>query len=770
MFNYKNLSDYDFEELCCDIMSKKLGVQLRTFANGKDGGIDATDDVSTHNIIVQAKHYINSSYSALYNTLKLEVNKVDNLKPNQYYVCCAKELTPGNIKDIYNLFSDYMKDSNNVIDLKVIDIFLKDQTNNEILMKHYKLWLESTQILGQISNRNIFIDCESFMDEIEKTSQYFVKTRYYDEAIKILDNNRILLLLGLPGVGKTVTTKMLALYYATQGYCIRYTTDGEIINLKKVISESEDQKELIVLDDCLGQAYFKIKENKENELISLIKYVGRHKNKKIIMNSRITIYNEAKEHNELFSDFFEEKDKLIKCIDMNGLTMEEKGRILFNHLYFKGIPKDYYNNILQNKAYKKIVVHKNYCPRLMEFVTKEIHYKNVLPEDYSNYIMKCLDNPNEVWKSEYNDRIKKEDRILLTTMFSLTDTLVKYNILQRAYNARVKELSGLDITQNIYENSLKRLNGSMIKLVDKGNEKWVGAVNPSVNDFLRKNIYNNNLEQEDIRKHCTEYAQILKMFPNSFEEYIYSGQAEKLNYKSEREKYASILSYICKNKVLNQNCRRIIKSYLKELLPFQAEDGWSYIEAVCILMSDEMNTFYSVKESICKTDFIRMIGDMEYVDLSKLLKGLKKYEVILNDSELINIIATRANESILDYCKNVEGENYYEEYDVKDLIESCVIENEIDYNLAHKYVEQYIIEDINEEIKKDFDDISEEFCGKILSEVKKNDFEIDLSCLDGYLDSQLEPMEPDYDDYYDDYYSSYDGADVLDYIFREGAI
>ena len=131
MFNYKNLSDYEFEKLCCDIMSKILGVQLRTFAKGKDGGIDATDDVSTHNIIVQAKHYINSSYSALYNTLKSEVNKVDDLKPNQYYVCCAQELTPGNIDDIYNLFSDYMKDSNNVIDLNNIDNFLKDQANNQ---------------------------------------------------------------------------------------------------------------------------------------------------------------------------------------------------------------------------------------------------------------------------------------------------------------------------------------------------------------------------------------------------------------------------------------------------------------------------------------------------------------------------------------------------------------------------------------------------------------------------------------------------------------
>lgn len=52
---------------------------------------------------------------------------------------------------------------------------------------------------------------------------------------------------------------------------------------------------------------------------------------------------------------------------------------------------------------------------IIKTYAKEIHYRNVLPEDYANCIMKCLDNLNEVWKSEYNDRIKKEDRILLTS-------------------------------------------------------------------------------------------------------------------------------------------------------------------------------------------------------------------------------------------------------------------------------------------------------------------------------------------------------------------
>lgn len=89
MFNYENLSDYEFEILCCDIVSKKLGIQLRTFATGKDGGIDATDDTKKHNIVVQAKHYLKSSYATLYRTLCGEVEKVKRLKSK---LCCRNTL------------------------------------------------------------------------------------------------------------------------------------------------------------------------------------------------------------------------------------------------------------------------------------------------------------------------------------------------------------------------------------------------------------------------------------------------------------------------------------------------------------------------------------------------------------------------------------------------------------------------------------------------------------------------------------------------------
>ena len=787
MFNYENLSDYEFENLCCDIMSKKLGVELRIFATGRDGGIDATDDTKTHNIVVQAKHYIRSGYAVLLRTLRGEGEKVKQLNPNQYYVCCAQKLTPGNVSEIYDLFSDYMYDTNNVIDLNVIDTFLNKPENSDVLRKHYKLWLESTEILNQIYNRNIFIDCEVLLADIEEHSKLFVETNYYHESIKVLDKSRILMLLGLPGVGKTVTTKMVALYYASQGYRIRYTTDGEIVNLKKSISESEEEKELIILDDCLGQAYFKMKENQENELISLIKYVSRHNNKKIILNSRITIYNEAKEHSGLFADFFDNKDNLIKYIDMNNLSIENKGKIFFNHLYFKGVPREYYNNITKDKAYKRIVMHINYCPRIIEFVTKKQHYESVLPEKYANYLIGCLDKPNEVWKEEYRFRIQQEDRLLLTTLFSLTDTIVKSDILKRAYIKRIKYISSVDVTQNYYENALKRMNGSMIKLVDKDNQIWVGAANPSVNDFLREILSNNSLEYEDIKEHCTEYIQIMRLFPTYIADVIIDGRAEKLHYVSEQEKYAVILSFICANRVYSEGCKNIIFEYLKKLTPFQIDGKASYIEVICTLLSSEMNEYYSTRQMVDDISLIKLFTDMDMNEFAEMLKCFKKYGIDLGDDKLENIMVDEVNRAISDYCKNIPGEVYYEEYDVKPIIDECsksrdVIrhcsngdfyvdqEYELDYDVAHQIVSSYIIDDIKEEILNKFEEIPPEFESKILLVPQEKDFEIDLGSLDAYLDEQFEPMEPDYDDYEPSYSGRDFIGDTLDCIFREGAI
>lgn len=52
MYNFNNLSDYEFESLCRDIMERKLQMELSIFPKGRDGGIDITEDPLCHRIVI----------------------------------------------------------------------------------------------------------------------------------------------------------------------------------------------------------------------------------------------------------------------------------------------------------------------------------------------------------------------------------------------------------------------------------------------------------------------------------------------------------------------------------------------------------------------------------------------------------------------------------------------------------------------------------------------------------------------------------------------
>ena len=461
MFNYFNFNDVEFENLCQDVMERMLSVKLRRFSKGRDGGIDLTDSVPRYNIIVQAKHYIRSTFSNLRTSLSNEKSNVEKWNPNKYYVCCGMELTASNISEVYSMFSDYMESDRNIVTLKEIDELLQNPENSDIVRKHYKLWLYASEILNQIYNRNIFIDCESLLSEIGEESKYFVQTDVYNQCLDCLDKHKMIMITGQPGVGKTITSKMLALYYATQGYAVRYTTNNDISDMKRALSTDIEAKEIVLLDDCLGQHYFNMKETQENELTSLAQYVRLHDNKKLILNSRIKILNEAMERSKSFNLFFQEKKINKLTINMNTIHPIEKARIFYNHLVFKNVPKEYYGNIRENKNYLKIVTHRNYTPRIIEYVTLSSNYLIVSPSEFGKHILSNLDNPNDIWKSEYYHRIKEEDRALLTTMYSLTDTTIDYDILKKCFNKRLSHMSNIDYTINSFEAVLARLNQSI---------------------------------------------------------------------------------------------------------------------------------------------------------------------------------------------------------------------------------------------------------------------------------------------------------------------
>lgn len=74
-----------------------------------------------------------------------------------------------------------------------------------------------------------------------------------------------------------------------------------------------------------GTALFYGKETQENELLGLVKYIAMNKSKKLIMNSRVTIFQQAKERSIEFRQFAEDKKFKINILDMGKISTNQEG-------------------------------------------------------------------------------------------------------------------------------------------------------------------------------------------------------------------------------------------------------------------------------------------------------------------------------------------------------------------------------------------------------------------------------------------------------------
>lgn len=764
MYNYYNLNDVEFEALCKDVMEKKLSTNLRLFAKGRDGGIDLTNNAITHDFIIQVKHYIGSKFSNLRTTLKNEINNVQKWNPKQYYVCCGMHLTDANINEIYNMFSEFMDSDQNIISLGEIDEFLQDPDNIDVVRKHYKLWLYASNILDEILNQNIFIDCESLFNDIEEDSKYFVQTEIYNQCLEHLDKNGLLMITGGPGIGKTITSKMLVLYFSIHGYRVRYTTNGDIADIKNSLSSDKESKEIVLLDDCLGQHYFNIKNTQESELLSLINFVKLYKNKKIILNSRITIFNEAKDRSYEFEMFFQEKKIRNHTINMDDITLLEKAKIFYNHLIYKRIPKEYYEAIKRNKNYLKVVEHSNYTPRIIEHVTYKTNYLKVAPEKYFEYIFESLSHPHNIWKNEFGRRLKAVDRAFVSTLYSLTDTTIKYIILKECFNERLLKMKNVDYTINNYEFILSRLNQSIINLVDNKGTMYVGVINPSVNDYMKTVFRDNMLELNEVRESIKHFSQFERCYekedlPNIYFQLIASKEIFNINFLSQDKKNYFITSTICQFQVRQGHYQQTILDYLNnsyESFFWTFSNCLPHNKILEILLNDNLYSYYSLSSFISDESCINNL--FKYLNLDELIATInllsrcyRRNNIEVSWFEpLCRIVITN---TVTLQMEDVDASEYFGNYDIQDLInenskvsyhrhlENIEEDMEIDRDAITQTLEKWVAEDIENEIVEKLSKLDEKISLHIDELIKEN---LSVDGVDSIIDSYF---EADYDRY-----------------------
>lgn len=771
MFNFANLNDYEFELLCKDVMESILQIDLHTFPKGPDGGIDICDSQKNPQIIIQAKHYINSKYRDLFLALKKEIPKVQALSPKKYFVCSGLRLNKKQKNEIYELFKSYMEDCSHIIDSIELDDFLSEEENVEIVKKHYKLWLCSTSILSLLNNKNIFIDCEELICDIEKDISMFVQTSSYFEARKKLYQSGIIIITGAPGVGKSTISKMLLMHFAKEDFAVRYSTENSISDIKKVLSSDSKKKEIVLLDDFLGQHYLKIKDTKPNELKTLISFIKKNPNKKLILNSRITIIKEAIQTYIQFKSLMEENESNEYLIDLDKMSDLEKAQILYNHFYFNSLPREYFMQIKINENYLSLIKHKNYNPRIVEYVTKSTNYMKIPHNKYFKYVLGKFNNPEDVWRDEFRNRMEEPDRVLMNTLYSITDIGISVHVLEKAFNQRMRTSGQRETTLYTFKNIINRLGDSLLKFTEERGETKVQVINPSVNDYLRAELKPNINEQILIIEGATYIEQLYKVIKceetrDLIIKKVISGELLKMH-SLQNSPFYYYLEIVIDNNIYEEKIIENVKlSFERTYEHLSDEEGYSDI--IQAAMSKKFIKFYHLTDILLNPNKMHYILQPIVYDrlpdiIEKYIERFKYRNSSVDEYEaVLGIFKNLVVEKLKYVVEEKVEEDAYEI--ISDRIDDYIDEyGDIDQDTLRSSVQERISDDIDYYLNDELSRFEDKLCVEldlfvsedIISNINFNDA----------IDVAMQERNSDYneDDHRSDWRSE---SDMIRYIFE----
>lgn len=487
-YDFSTLNDKDLEELALDLLNAQLKLDLQSFKVGIDGGVDLRHSTpkNDNSIVVQVKHYLNSGYSKLKSDLKnKELKKVKKLNPDRYIIVTSVELSKFQKDELKDIFSPFIKTSNDIIGSQDLNKYLRKFKSIE--KSHFKLWFSSTEIISNIINNAIEGRTRSYLERIKSKIPLYVLTKNLDDANKILEKEKILLITGLPGIGKTTLAEVLLYEKAKSDYKIYWI--NKIRDAEDVISQDETEKQIFYFDDFLGEVYYEILTGSQNEseIAGFVDRIKHTPNKYIILSTRTVILEQAKAKSEKIKRSRIETGKYE--IKLNNYSNLEKAQILYNHIYFRNLKDELVDAIIHNQFYKIIIKHKSYTPRIIEFITDENRVNNFNKEEYLTFIKHNLDHPEEIWNYSFSKQIDYFDRCFLITLFTFQRG-ANENILNQAFKSRLeyeKTINNKEVDSEQFNNSIKSLlNGFIMSSIidlDK-NVKICSLINPSLSDFI----------------------------------------------------------------------------------------------------------------------------------------------------------------------------------------------------------------------------------------------------------------------------------------------
>jgi hypothetical protein len=504
------LSDVEFEHLVSDLLYAETRQKYERFGVGPDGGIDLRHtDASGAVEVVQCKHYSRSSFSQLNTAAGKEPAKLNRLdpRPARYRFVVSQSLTPGQKDKLIEALDGWVDEPGDIWGAEKIEDLL--DIHEDVERRHVKLWLSSSQQLEKLLNAGTHNRSNDLIERITEALPRYVQTSRFADAQKLLEESGVCLIAGVPGIGKTTLAQMLLLDCAQQGFEPLYVSE----NISEAWDALTERPQVFYYDDFLGRIGLAgLSKNEDQRLVDFIAKANRDPRKvRLILTTREYILRDAVSlYDTLGRAAIDHKRFLLALSDY---TRYERGLVLYNHLYHsERLRPEWLRELLEDRAYVRIVDHLNYNPRLVEFITglSQSPELDHIEGGWVEFAVAALDNPQAIWRRAFERELNDVQRAILICLVSF-GTGIDYEVLKYAATG-LSEAMGLKISDPDFDRALNVLEATFLRTDRLGETIAIDVANPSISDYVVSVIAESPALIEQLIKGSLYFAQLKQLW------------------------------------------------------------------------------------------------------------------------------------------------------------------------------------------------------------------------------------------------------------------
>ena len=255
------------------------------------------------------------------------------------------------------------------------DIWGRDELNaglrshSDVEKAHHKLWLPSIAVLNRVMHADLVTQTEFTLDRIRREICRYVPSQSFPDAMNRLNKDRIVIIAGPPGIGKTTLARIL-LYEHVKHDFQPVVLNTSIASGLRILEKGKRQ--IFYFDDFLGLTFLgdrraEFGQADARAIRNFIDIVADSGTSRLVLTTREHILNQAIQQSELLQE--EDLVDFRLVVTMQEYTQTEKAKILYNHIHFGDLPDAFKDTLLSDDFYFEIIKHDKFNPRLVEWLS-----------------------------------------------------------------------------------------------------------------------------------------------------------------------------------------------------------------------------------------------------------------------------------------------------------------------------------------------------------------------------------------------------------------